>query len=175
MLGLFADGDGYKYYQAGEGDVPDAGFDSGIKEFTDYYRTHSLQDMRERLVRMYLVKRNGRVLGYVALAMSRIRHDATPEIEKKEINGNVPALVISHLAVHKDFQRKGIVFKLRDLVFDIVPKLEPWAGCRYVMLNPRDDQGVRDFYAEYGFEYKPNFRDECVHNACLMDLKSAKW
>ncbi len=33
------------------------------------------------------------------------------------------------------------------------------AGCRYVILNPRDDQGVRDFYINYGFEYVEKLKD----------------
>ena len=131
--------------------------------------------MRERLVRIYVVKRGERVAGYVTLAMAHIRPDATEEIKEKEVNVNIPALLISHLAVRKDFLRRGIGTSLLDLVFAIVPELEQWAGCRYVMLNPRDDQGVRDFYVKYGFKYEPSFEGDMENDACLVNLKSARW
>ena len=173
MKFLFSDDD-TAYYQAEESDVPEE-FESSVGEFTDYYRMDSLQDMRDRLVRMYVTKRGGRVVGYVTLAMAHIGPDATEEIRKKEVNVNIPALLISHLAVHKDFLRRGIGTSLLDLVFLVVPKLEPWAGCRYVILNPRDDQGVRDFYVKYGFTYEPNFKGDMENDACLLNLKSRRW
>ena len=134
-----------KFYMVTEEEMPDDGFESSVEEFTDYYRTDGLQDIRERLVRMYVVKRDNGVVGYVTLAMAHLRHDTTDEIRAKEVNGNIPALLISHLAVHKNFHRLGIGTQLLNLVFHIVPRLECWAGCRYVMLNPRDDKGVRNF------------------------------
>lgn len=127
-----------KFYMVTEGEMPDDIFESGAEEFTDHYRTESLQDIRERLVRVYVAKR-GNLVGYVTLAMAHLRHDATDEIRAKEVNGNIPALLISHLAVHKNFHRRGIGTHLLNLVLHIVPGLERWAGCRYVMLNPRDD------------------------------------
>lgn len=86
---------------------------------------------------------------------------------------HIPALLISHLAVHKKFQRRGFGTKLLKLVFHIASKLHPLAGCRYVMLNPRDDEGVRQFYDKYGFEYYSNFNDDKDSDAFLMDLKNS--
>ena len=160
-----------KFYMVTEKKMPDDRFESSVEEFTDYYRTESLQDIRERLVRMYVAKHGNLVVGYVTLAMAHLRHDATDEIRAKEVNGNIPALLISHLAVHKNFHRRGIGTQLLNLVFHIAPKLERWAGCRYVMLNPRDDGGVRDFYNNYGFTYYPNINDDRERDAFLMDLK----
>lgn len=163
--------DSLKFYIVKEGEMPDDGFGSSVEEFTDYYHTDSLQDIRERLVRMYVAKHSNRVVGYVTLAMAHLRHDATDEIRAKEINGSIPALLISHLAVHKNFHRRGIGTQLLNLVFHIVPKLECWAGCRYVMLNPRDDKGVRGFYSNYGLTYYPDINDDKERDAFLMDLK----
>ena len=160
-----------EYYQVKESDLPDGNFESSVEEFTEYYRTDSMQDVRERLVRMYIIKHRKHVVGYVTFAMAHIGHDATESIKAKEINGTVPALLISHLAVHKNFQRQGVGTRLLNLAFQIAPKVESLVGCRYVMLNPRDDQGVRDFYAQYGFEYHANLNDDKNCDAFLMDLK----
>lgn len=163
--------DSLSFYMIKEGDMPDDSFESSVKEFTDYYHTFSLFDISERLVRMYVAKRGDQVVGYVTLAMAHLKHDATGEIRAKEINDNIPALLISHLAVHKNFCRQQIGTSLLNLVFYVVFRLERWIGCRYVMLNPRDDQGVRDFYSNYGFTYYPNINDDKKRDAFLMDLK----
>lgn len=147
-------------------------FKSSVEEFTEYYHKNSFYDMQERLVRMYVAKHDRRVVGYVTLAMAHIRPDATKEIKEKEVNGNIPALLISHLAVHEDHQRRGIGSKLLDLIFYVVLKLERWSGCRYVVLSPRDDAGVINFYERYGFEHPPNFNDDEYSAACLMDLRA---
>ena len=42
-----------------------------------------------------------------------------------------------------------------------------------MMPNPRDDQGVGDFYSNDGFTYCPNVNDDKKRDAFLVDLK--KW
>ena len=171
-ISLFIDEDGYEYYQIDEQYILENAFTSSVKEFTDYYHRDSIQDMSNWLARMYVIERNSQVLGYVTLAMARLRSDATKKIKKIGVNENIPALLISHLAVHKDFQRCKIGTKLLDLVFELVPKLQKWAGCRYVLLSPRNDSSVMAFYDNYGFEHPPNFKDDKYSDVYLMDLKS---
>lgn len=160
------------YYKVKESDLLDTTFESDIDEFTQYFHIESLNDIREKLVQMYLIKASEKVLGYVTLAMAHIRPDATKEIKTKEVYGNIPSLLISHLAVRKGFQRQGLGTRLLDLVFvDIIPNLETFVGCRYVMLNPRNDEGVRKFYNDYGFVYYDNFKSDKDSDACLFDVK----
>ena len=166
------DHDDLKLVQVGENDIRDENFKSDVEEFTTYYHWDSLHDIRERLVHMYVIKHDGCTIGYVTLAMSHIRYDATQQIRKKGINGTVPALIISHLAVHEDFQRQGIGNRLLNVIFNLMPRLERYAGCRYVIVHPRNDAGVRKFYKEYGFTYYPDFKDDKCRDAFLMDLKN---
>jgi predicted N-acetyltransferase YhbS len=165
----------YEYHKVADGEMLDDDFKSEEQEFTDYYHVDSLQDVRERLVRLYLLKIDGKIMGYVTLAMAHIRNDATPEIESKQINGTIPALLISHLAVRAGNHRRGIGEELLRMVLGkLVPSLHTRAGCRYVMLNPRDDQGVRDFYTAFGFDYIDKFKSDGnsdkESDACLYDL-----
>ncbi|MCA9819964.1 MAG: GNAT family N-acetyltransferase [Nitrosarchaeum sp.] len=151
----------------------DEDFHCDIDEFTEYYSLLCLNDVRERIVHAYVIKINDDVAGYVTLAMAHIRPDATKAIEAKGINENVPALLISHLAVDETYQGHGVGTALLDFVFlYLIPNLKNRAGCRYVMLNPRDDEGVRQFYINYGFDYYDNFKSDKNSDACLYDLKS---
>lgn len=62
MKFLFSYG-GTAYYRVKESDIPEE-FKSSVGEFTDYYHTDILQNVRDRLVRMYVAKRGGRVVGH---------------------------------------------------------------------------------------------------------------
>lgn len=161
-----------EFVRRDELDSHDQSFESSISEFTEYYKMQSHFDVNEKLVRLYELKQNNKTIGFVTLATAHIRSDATPEIREKEVNGNIPSLLISHLAVHKDFQRKGIGTAFLDFIFfQLVPQIKSISGCRYVLLNPLDDKGVRAFYHQYGFKYYSNLNDDKESDAFLMDLK----
>lgn len=173
----------YEFLLVNDQDLIDGDFESSVDEFTKYFHQDSWEDIRNNIVKMYVLKLEGKIMGYVTLANAHIRHDATKEIKTKEINGPVPALLISHLAVAKDEQRRHVgQTMLKEVFASVVPKITPLAGYRYVMLNPRADQGVRDFYADAGFDYYPRFVDQRVtdektgkvfdktRDACLYDL-----
>lgn len=167
----------YEFLLITDKDLIESDFTSEEKEFTDYYHMDSWQDVLERLVKMYILKIDGKVMWYVTLAMAHIRNDATPQIKEKGINGTVPALLISHLAVRKGNHRRGIgKAMLKNIFGSVVPELHSRAGCRYVMLNPRDAQYVRDFYTDFGFDYYDKFladgKSDKESDACLYDLKS---
>ena len=60
-----------------------------------------------------------------------------------------------------------------DMVFSkIVPGIESRAGCRYVMLHPRDDPEIHRFYKTYGFEYEPITDRNSDRELFLYDLKN---
>lgn len=153
----------YEFLLVTDQELIEQKFESSIEEFTTYYHQDCLEDLRHHIVRMYVLKVDGKIMGYVTLANAHIRHDAIEPIVAKGINGPVPALLISHLAVHKDHQRRHVgQTMLKEVLGSVVPIITPLTGCRYLMLNPRDDQGVRDFYLDAGFDYYPRMIDQRV-------------
>ena len=162
-----------RYSQVSDFDLLDDGFESGVEEFTTYYHINMLGDVRERIVQAYRMVLDGTVVGYVTVSLAHLKPDATRAIKAKEITSNIPALLISHLAVHKDYLRRGIGSKLLDMVFSgVVPDIESKAGCRYVMLHPRDDPEVHMFYKKCRFEYEPRSDRNPDHDLFLFDLKN---
>ena len=96
-----------------------------MEEFTTYYRINMLGDVRERIVQTYRMFLDGTVVGYVTVSLAHLKPDATRAIKEKETTSNIPALLISHLAVHKDYLRRGIGNELLNMVFsEIVPGIE---------------------------------------------------
>ncbi len=119
------------------------------------------------------------VAAYGDLSMAHLKNNATPAIADKQIKSNVPTILISHLAVDAVFQGHGVGSFLLKLIIDkLIPKLKKMAGCRYVILNPRDDQGVRDFYVNCKFEYFEKLKDgresDNELDFCLLDLIDIK-
>ena len=160
------------YSQVSESDLLDDGFESGVGEFTEYYRINMLGDVREKIIRAYRMILDGTVVGYITVSLAHLKPNATTAIKTKETTSNIPALLISHLAVHGDYLRRGIGSKLLDMVFSgIVPSIESKAGCRYVMLHPRNDSRVHRFYKTYGFEYEPSSDHNPDHDLFLYDVK----
>ena len=162
-----------EYAQVSEFDLLDDGFESSVEEFTTYYHINMLGDVRERLVHAYRMILDGVVVGYVTVLLAHLESDATKAIKAKETTSNIPALLISHLAVHKDYLRRGIGSELLKMVFSkIVPGIESKAGCRYVMLHPRDDPEVHMFYKKCKFEYEPRSDHNPDNDLFLFDLKT---
>ena len=54
----------------------------------------------------------------------------------------------------------------------IVPGIEFRAGCRYVMLHPRDDPEVHAFCKRCRFEYGPRSERNSDRELFLFDLKN---
>ena len=132
----------------------------------------ALGDVREEVVGMYLLKMEDEVMGYVTVAASHLRNRATAAIAAKEINATIPAVLISHLAVRNGYERRGIGGALLDMVINkIVPEIRSRIGCRYVILSPRNDPGVYEFYKAYGFEYFERAGDDERSGMFLYDLQ----
>ncbi len=159
------------------------GFNSDVDELNEYIGPEMAFDLEHSITRAYLMRIGKVVAAYADLSMAHLKNNATPAIKGKEINSNVPAILISHLTVDVVFQGHGVGSFLLKLIIDrLIPKLKKMAGCRYIMLNPRDDQGVRDFYINYGFEYYEKFEDgresdnksDNKQDAFLLDLIGIK-
>ena len=163
-----------EFKRLGSTDPIDKTFESSDPEFTDYYQVQSQYDLREGLARTYLLKADGRVVGYVSLAMSHLQKESTEQMQAKESDGNIPALLISHLSTHKEHLREGIGTKLVDESLRIAVKHSEYIGCKYLMLNPQDDDGVRKFYEAYGFTYVSNEKDDKGHDIFILDIQHGK-
>ena len=129
-------------------------FHCDTSEFNDYLGPEMIFDLKHHLTKIYSIEIAGIVAGYFDLTMAHLRNDATEAIIQKGIESNVPALLISRLAVDEIFQGHGVEKAMIQVILDkLIPKLKKFSGCRYLMLNPRDDAGVRCFYENLGFEY----------------------
>ena len=72
------------YSQVSESDLLDDGFESGVGEFTAYYRINMLGDVREKIIRAYRMILDGTVVGYVTVSLAHLKPDATKAKDKRD-------------------------------------------------------------------------------------------
>ena len=119
-------------------------------EFEEYLQVTATYDQNAQMRQTYVFMYNGVIVGYVALAMSDV-----PAKEQKRLNidtyGTVPALWISHLATHKQYERRGIGRNMILWAIKYARIMSKRIGCRVVLVNSQTD--VVDFYKKNGFVY----------------------
>lgn len=95
-------------------------------------------------------------------------HMKKDEYEDLHINtfGNIPALLIGHLATHKDHEHKGVGRYMVSWVISKAIEFSETVGCRLVMLNP--DKDVIGFYDKLGFTYVPH--DDEDYDSMFIDI-----
>ena len=145
----------------------DPNFESRDERYTEYYRVHAYNDMIANLAKTSVLVWRGNVIGFISIAMSYMKPHRIPEYNDKGY-GNIPSLLVSHLATRKDFENKGVATKLLSWAIQKATLYSKTIGCRFVMLNPKDDKKIRQFYANRNFSYVPRENGEC--DAFLFDI-----
>ncbi len=112
------------------------------------------------------------MLGFITVAMSHMEKNRIPYFEKKSSDANIPALLIGHLATHKDALRRGIGRELVRWAIREALEKSKRIGYRIVMFNPEDDQGAHDFYKAVDFTYVK--KDDKTKDAYVLDIQLEK-
>ena len=117
-------------------------------EFEEYLRVGALYDQNAGMGRTCAFVHEGRIAGYIVLAAAHV-----PDTEQKYLNidtyGPVPGLLISHLATHKEYERRGVGRNMVLWVIDYARDLAENIGCRIVVVGA--DPEVAEFYEKIGF------------------------
>ena len=150
----------------------DPEFECKNPSYTEYYRVTAFSDMKEGIGQTWLcMYKKKKVIGFVTIAMAHMRPERDKQLQGKGY-GNIPALLIGHLATHKDYERKGVGTNLIAWAIREAVSHSKRIGCRVVMLNPEDDPEVRDFYAKRGFTYVP--QDDKERDAFYLDIQTRR-
>ena len=146
----------------------DAEFECKNSSYTEYYRVDAFSDMQEGIGRTWLCMYKKKMIRFVSVAMAHMRPERDKRLQGKGY-GNIPALLIGHLATHKDYERKGVGTNLIAWAIQEAVRYSKRIGCRIVMLNPEDDPEIRDFYTHRGFTYVP--QDDKERDAFYLDIQ----
>lgn len=144
------------------------GFACSKPEFAEYLKVDAYYDQDARMGRTYVFEHEGRIVGYVVLAMAHM-----PVTEQQHLNistyGTVPALLISHLATHEQYERRGVGKNMLLWAISYGDQISDSVGCRAVIVS--SDADVVDFYKKSGFVHGTESAD--IPNMMYFDIKNA--
>ncbi len=145
-----------------------ATFDSGEPSLDDYLRSRALTNHAGGASRCFVTCRNGRVVGYYALASGGVSHVDLSGKFRRNMPNPVPVILLSRLAVDRKHQGCGLGENLlRDAIARSVQVAEQ-IGVRAILVHALHDE-ARRFYTRYQFEPSPT---DALH--LLLLIKDAK-
>lgn len=130
-------------------------FCCGNNGIDDFIHKEALIFQNERLGVTYVFRHEKKIIAFVTLSMANLRKEKLENEDKLEYGReHYPALQISQLAVCNEYQKSKIGTFLCDFCFDRALKFSERIGCRFLILNAR--QEVIGFYEKYGFKLLPD-------------------
>lgn len=129
-------------------------FDSGEPSLDEYLRTRALANHIEGASRCFVTCRDGRVVGFYALASAAVERSSAPGRVRRNMPDPVPVIPLSRLAIDRKEQGKGLGrHLLRDAITRAVQAAD-LIGVRAMLVHALHEE-ARAFYAHFEFEPSP--------------------
>jgi GNAT superfamily N-acetyltransferase len=129
-------------------------FSSGEQSLDNWLRKRALINQESGASRTYVVCAGKKVIGYYALAVGAVTHRDSPGRVRRNMPDPVPVMVLGRLAVHQDYQGKGLgAALLRDVVLRTLQAAKI-AGIRAILVHAISEN-ARTFYERSGFRPSP--------------------
>lgn len=144
-------------------------FDCNQPDLNRWLIKYALQNQGASSAQTYVALLNEAVIGYYSLAVGQIEfNDAPDRLRKGLARHPVPIMLLARLAVHKDWQGKGVGRALlRDAVLRTLQAAEI-AGIRALVVHAKDD-GAKRYYEQFDFVSSPT---DALHLFVLLkDLR----
>jgi GNAT superfamily N-acetyltransferase len=131
------------------------GFDCGQPDLNNWLLKHALQNQGANAAQTYVGLADGVVIGYYSLVVGQVEFADAPErLQKGLARHPVPIMLLARLAVHEEWQRKGVGRGLlRDAIFRTLQAADI-AGIRALAVHAKDDQ-ARGYYEQFDFVSSP--------------------
>lgn len=155
---------GYSRPQAITAEDGTANFDSGEPSLDEYLRKRAVANHAGGASRCFVSCREGRVVGYYALASATVVHRDVAGKVRRNMPDPIPVILLSRLAVDLKEQGSGLGKSLlRDAIERAVAASEI-IGVRALLVHALHEQ-ARDFYSHFDFEPSPT---DPLHLLLLM-------
>jgi predicted N-acetyltransferase YhbS len=131
-----------------------ATFDCGEPSLDTYLRTRALANHVEGASRCFVTCRDGRVVGYYALASASVERSSAPGRVRRNMPDPVPVILLSRLAIDRKEQKSGLG---KHLLRDAITRTAAAAdliGVRAMLVHALHDD-ARSFYRHFDFEPSP--------------------
>ena len=131
-------------------------FDCGRDSMNVWFRRHAWNNHASGASRVSVIcdAGNGAIVGYVTLSAAQIERAYLPKSQQRNRPDPLPVTLLGQLAVRSDWQGQGHAASLLLFALRTALVASESIGSIGVITHPLDD-GVRAFYAKYGFEDLP--------------------
>jgi GNAT superfamily N-acetyltransferase len=131
-------------------------FECGRESINAWFRRHAWFNQANDLSRVSVIsdRATGRIAGYVTLSTAQIERAFLPKSQQRNRPDPVPAMLLGQLAVDKGYQQQGHAASLLLFALKTALNATDMIGSAGVLTHPLDD-GVRGFYARWGFQDLP--------------------
>jgi GNAT superfamily N-acetyltransferase len=131
-------------------------FDCGRESMNTWFRRHAWGNHASGASRVTVLTdaTSGAIVAYVTLSAAQIERAFLPKAQQRNRPDPLPVTLLGQLAVHKDHQGCGHAASLLLYALRTAVKASELIGSIGVITHPLDD-GVRAFYAKFGFEELP--------------------
>ncbi len=130
-------------------------FDCGQPELNRFLIRHALQAQRVNSSRTYVGLSDKTVIGFYTIVAGEVRHADAPErVVKGMPRHPVPLLVLARLAVHSEWQGRGIGAGLLLDALGRTLQAADIVGVRALAVHAKDDSAA-SFYRHFGFMPSP--------------------
>lgn len=130
-------------------------FDCGQPDLNAWLIKYALQNQSANAAQTYVGLVDNRVVGYYSLAVGQVEYSEAPERLRKGLARHpVPVMLLARLAVHKNWQGKGVGRALlRDAILRTL-QASDIAGIRALVVHAKDDAAKR-YYQQFDFVPSP--------------------
>lgn len=129
-------------------------FDCGHDALNAWLKHRALKNEASGASRTYVVRHQGHVVAYYTLATGAVQCAHAPGRVRRNMPDPIPVMVLGRLAVHVDWQKKGLGC---DLLADAIRRTlqaADIAGIRTLVVHALSDEAKR-FYERFGFQSSP--------------------
>jgi len=130
-------------------------FDCGQPELDRFFVRHALQAQQANSSQTYVALSGATIIGYYTFVVGQVeRADAPARVVKGMARFPIPLMVLARLAVHREWQGRGLgAGLLRDALGRTLQVAEI-AGVRALAVHAKNDAAA-SFYRHFGFAGSP--------------------
>lgn len=129
-------------------------FDCGEPSLNVWLQKRALKNERLGASRTYVIADGLSVVGYYCLAVGAVGHHEAPKTMRHNMPNPVPVMILGRLAIHKDYQNRGLGSALlRDATLQAL-KASEIAGVCALLVHALSEPAKR-FYLSRGFIESP--------------------
>jgi GNAT superfamily N-acetyltransferase len=126
-------------------------FDCGHIDTNEFIKEDAMEYQKRDIATTYVIREDGKVVGFISLAMGTIRIRDHPRLHLPGIGINeYPAIKIGRLGVDKRHTRRGLGTRFLDLSMNIALELKDRVGCRFLSVDAYPHR--INWYRDRGFK-----------------------